>query len=1145
PTVGFGSAGAGGLGYGILPYNPAASALAESSGSLGTLAGINPSCINQIPPAEVVLQPPSVLVTIPGPILSASCEPTAVGGNTPCAISGSGIIGSRLYGNLLSGSLGLGLRGGPLLGRKSLLESPTGSQLAERMGPGMVTTKEGGWITTSAGGIWLMGCGTIPDRIAAMAFCPPSCTIPSCCSTPQFGLGSAGAFGSAPAGGLGLGGRGLGGGLQVGSMGGLQGGGISSGELGTLSGIVPQPINQIPPAEVVIQPPSFVVTIPGPILSASCDPVAIGGNTPCAAPGSGILGRPLAPSRGLLGGRNLQGGRGNVTLIPCGPRAFPGSQIQEQHMVCCLQWQQDHSWQRGWDQGWSQQKKEAGSRPLQDGGQKAIAAIWKQGQEGTKSNKGEREEDNLSIGISTASLEFSCLHEKISEEEIAAMALCPPTYVIPSCASTPQFGLGSAGGSAGLGLAGRGGLQGGSMGGLQGGSMSGLGGGLLGGGISSGELGTLSGIVPQPINQIPPAEVVIQPPSFIVTIPGPILSASCDPVAIGGNTPCAAPGSGILGRPLAPSRGLLGGRNLQGGRGNSNTKTSGHLHNILEDTFFFVHMSMCSRSHKPRLHFPKEPEITHDVLPPNGLTADEENRPKDGHNGSRVLVYLTGEVAGESTDAATLADRMGPGIVTTTEGGWMVTSEGGIWLMGYLHSRDPNQDLWHQLIQSQQLGWRRKMAQHKQVHRDVSKLVVGTEKQYKRGSPAESFHQLHLLLLTASPRVSLLHLLLLTASARVSLLFHPAMAYCGPSCAVPSCASAPAVGFESASARGLSWGLSYGGLGYGLGYGYGGGALAETSGSLGTLARVIPQPINQIPASKNSWMKKDWKKNGTFWSKHNRFVKDRCSPEQGSVRVDLAGEVADATSAPESADAATVTETPQAASELADRMGPGMVTTTEGGWMVTSEAGIWLMQEGMMPARTVAKTSIAETPTKTSATSRSEANSWGGGTRWHSTSRLTSQLNTMAYCGPSCAVPSCASAPAVGFGSAGGRGLGWGLGYGGLGYGLGYGRGLGYGYGAGALAETSGSLGTLAGVIPSCINQIPASEVTIQPPSVVVTIPGPILSASCEPVAVGGNTPCAPGGIGGIGGFGAGYFGGRLGRLGHLGRRGSICNLPC
>ncbi|KAK9391000.1 feather keratin-like [Crotalus adamanteus] len=145
----------------------------------------------------------------------------------------------------------------------------------------------------------------------------------------------------------------------------------------------------------------------------------------------------------------------------------------------------------------------------------------------------------------------------------------------------------------------------------------------------------------------------------------------------------------------------------------------------------------------------------------------------------------------------------------------------------------------------------------------------------------------------------------------------------------------------------------------------------------------------------------------------------------------------------------------------------------------------------------------------------------------------------MVDCGPSCAVPSCASAPVVGFGSAGSRGLGCGLGYGGLGYGLGYGRSLGYGYGAGALAETSGSLGTLAGVIPSCINQIPASEVTIQPPAVVVTIPGPILSASCDPVAVGGNTPCAPGGFGR---FGGGYYGGRLGRFG---RRGSICALPC
>uniref|UniRef100_A0A670Z3F7 Uncharacterized protein n=1 Tax=Pseudonaja textilis TaxID=8673 RepID=A0A670Z3F7_PSETE len=71
-------------------------------------------------------------------------------------------------------------------------------------------------------------------------------------------------------------------------------------------------INQTPPSEVMIQPPPpppVVVTIPGPILSASCDPVAVGGNTPCAAPGSGILGRISGLSRGLLGGRTLQGGR--------------------------------------------------------------------------------------------------------------------------------------------------------------------------------------------------------------------------------------------------------------------------------------------------------------------------------------------------------------------------------------------------------------------------------------------------------------------------------------------------------------------------------------------------------------------------------------------------------------------------------------------------------------------------------------------------------------------------------------------------------------------------------------------------------------------------------------------------------------------
>lgn len=153
---------------------------------------------------------------------------------------------------------------------------------------------------------------------------------------------------------------------------------------------------------------------------------------------------------------------------------------------------------------------------------------------------------------------------------------------------------------------------------------------------------------------------------------------------------------------------------------------------------------------------------------------------------------------------------------------------------------------------------------------------------------------------------------------------------------------------------------------------------------------------------------------------------------------------------------------------------------------------------------------------------------------------LQTHLHTsdMAYCGPSYAIPSCASSPVVGFGSAG----------------FGSGSGLGYG----SLAPTgvpSASLGVLSGVEPSCINQIPPAEVVLQPPPVVMTIPGPILSATGEPVSVGGNTPCAVsygsnvvvggslgGGALGGGSFGRGYFSG--GRSSLLGRRGSSC-YPC
>uniref|UniRef100_A0A803TML9 Keratin n=1 Tax=Anolis carolinensis TaxID=28377 RepID=A0A803TML9_ANOCA len=66
-----------------------------SSCCLGTVPRVVPSCINQLPPLEVVIQPSPVVVTLPGPLLSASREPVAVGGTTPCAIAGrcSGIRG--------------------------------------------------------------------------------------------------------------------------------------------------------------------------------------------------------------------------------------------------------------------------------------------------------------------------------------------------------------------------------------------------------------------------------------------------------------------------------------------------------------------------------------------------------------------------------------------------------------------------------------------------------------------------------------------------------------------------------------------------------------------------------------------------------------------------------------------------------------------------------------------------------------------------------------------------------------------------------------------------------------------------------------------------------------------------------------------
>ncbi|XP_008117324.1 claw keratin [Anolis carolinensis] len=173
----------------------------------------------------------------------------------------------------------------------------------------------------------------------------------------------------------------------------------------------------------------------------------------------------------------------------------------------------------------------------------------------------------------------------------------------------------------------------------------------------------------------------------------------------------------------------------------------------------------------------------------------------------------------------------------------------------------------------------------------------------------------------------------------------------------------------------------------------------------------------------------------------------------------------------------------------------------------------------------------------------------------------------MANCGPASAVPSCEATPTVAFGSGGARGLGRGL-VSGYGSNFGYGSGLVSGYGLGGNIESAANLGVLSGVNPSCINQIPSSEAVINPPPFVVTIPGPVLSATPEPLLVGGNTPCAVSGVGlsglGDGSFGGlygglrgldnGYFGGVYGginrglnfgllgvRSGFVGRRGSIC----
>ncbi|XP_060117049.1 late cornified envelope protein 1D [Heteronotia binoei] len=122
-----------------------------------------------------------------------------------------------------------------------------------------------------------MSCGYFPS-------CGPSCAVPSClpacgspCGYPGSGLGS------------------------LGSCGGYYGGATSASSLGLTSGGNIGCVTQLPPSEMVIQPAPCCVTIPGAVLSASCEPVRVAGYTACG------------------GGSTLGGGRfgGSICGYPC------------------------------------------------------------------------------------------------------------------------------------------------------------------------------------------------------------------------------------------------------------------------------------------------------------------------------------------------------------------------------------------------------------------------------------------------------------------------------------------------------------------------------------------------------------------------------------------------------------------------------------------------------------------------------------------------------------------------------------------------------------------------------------------------------------------------------------------------------------
>ncbi|XP_066466538.1 scale keratin-like [Tiliqua scincoides] len=66
--------------------------------------------------------------------------------------------------------------------------------------------------------------------------------------------------------------------------------------------------------------------------------------------------------------------------------------------------------------------------------------------------------------------------------------------------------------------------------------------------------------------------------------------------------------------------------------------------------------------------------------------------------------------------------------------------------------------------------------------------------------------------------------------------------------------------------------------------------------------------------------------------------------------------------------------------------------------------------------------------------------------------------------------------------------------------------------GSGGGSVSASSLGILAGANVGGVNQIPQSEILIQPPPIMIIFPGSILTSSFEPVLVGGYSAGGGGG---------------------------------